>query len=262
MFPIPWNFPFRKKDGSLSTISAEMGGNIPPATANKLGGVKVGSGLSVTSDGTLSGNNELPAYTTATAGKVLTVGDDGSLEWDEKGAGGGDSFLSYDFTKWGNITIDGVQMSANGAEFNNANDYFTLLTSNRKVSDITLYIDTGNLVIPSGLTTHQRFVTSGVDANSGLIWRYTENVWSIYDGNAWITSEITDPAFFDNCTFKIYIGADKRWHVYKNGTLVIESSDGIGIQNYAIYLGSNKGQSLTTGIIKAVRIYSGDYTET
>lgn len=261
MFPIPWNFPFRKKDGSLSTISAEMGGDIPPATASKLGGVKVGSGLSVTSDGTLSGKNELPAYTVETAGKVLTVGDDGSLEWDEKGTGGGNAFLSYDFTKVGNFTINGVVMSANGAEFNSASDYFELIDKYYKRSDITLYVDTGNFVIIAG-SVHQRFITTGNSANCGLIWRYSNNTWSIYDGNNWCVSEITDLSFFDNCTFKIYIDASSYWHIYKNNVLVLESLEPISAAvSNPVFLGSDSGQSISTGIIKAVRVYSGNYTE-
>lgn len=261
MFPLNSNTPYVKDTGERARLGQIVGGSstLPTASAETKGGVKIGSGLKMT--GEVLSADQVPAHAIADAGKVLTVGEDGSLEWDTKGSGGGDAFLSYDFTKWGNITINGVEMSANGATFNSASDYFSLLSSDRRVSDVTLYIDTGNLVIPSGLSAHQRFVTTTSDANSGLIWRYTEQVWSIYDGNAWVTSEITDPAFFDNCTFKIYIDANRKWHVYKNGTVVLESSNGLGVQNYAIYLGSNQGQSLTTGIIKAVRIYSGDYTE-
>ena len=260
MFPIPWNFPFRKKDGSLSTISAEMGGNIPPATASKLGGVKIGSGLSVTSEGTLSNPSELPAHTSATAGKVLTVGNDGSLEWDEKGAGGGETFLSYDFTKYGNVTINGVEMSLDGAKFNSANDYFTLINNDYKTSGITIYVDTGDFVIiPSSV--HQRFIMTGNTANCGLIWRYSDGTWSIYDGNSWYASEITDLSFFDNCTFKIYIDANKYWHIYKDNVLVLESVAAISAGNNSIRLGSDNGQSISQGIIKAVRVYDGNYTE-
>lgn len=60
MFPIPFNFPFRKKNGDITTISDAIssggGGEpyvLPVATADKLGGIKVGSGLSIL-DGVLS----------------------------------------------------------------------------------------------------------------------------------------------------------------------------------------------------------------
>ena len=60
MFPLRWNFPFRKKDGSLSTIQDEIdsGGSdpyvLPIASETRLGGVKIGSGVSISEDGTIS----------------------------------------------------------------------------------------------------------------------------------------------------------------------------------------------------------------
>ena len=56
MFPLRWNFPFRKKDGSMTTVDEALGGGtyeLPPATADTLGGIKVGSGLSL-AEGVLS----------------------------------------------------------------------------------------------------------------------------------------------------------------------------------------------------------------
>lgn len=54
MFPLRWNFPFRKKDGSMSTIQDEIdnggGGEpyvLPTASESTKGGVKIGSGLSM-----------------------------------------------------------------------------------------------------------------------------------------------------------------------------------------------------------------------
>lgn len=54
------------------------GYTLPPATASKLGGVKVGSGLSVTNDGTLSANGITPAANQAdsTATTAATLKDD------------------------------------------------------------------------------------------------------------------------------------------------------------------------------------------
>lgn len=262
MFPLNSNTPYVKDTGERARLGQIVGGSstLPTASASTKGGVKIGSGLKMT--GEVLSADQVPAHAIADAGKVLTVAEDGSLEWDTKGSGGGDAFLSYDFTKVGTFTVHGVEMSANGAEFNAATDYFKLIDADYKRSDITMYIDTGDLVIPSGTSAHQRFITGAQQSNSGLIWRYSENVWAIYDGSNWTASEITDPAFFDKCTFKIYIDASNYWHIYKNGTLVLESSAAIPISTYAIYLGSSSGQSLTTGIIKGIRIYSGNYTET
>ena len=52
MFPIPFNFPFRKKNGNITTIGdaiSEGGGGepyvLPTASASVKGGVKIGDGL-------------------------------------------------------------------------------------------------------------------------------------------------------------------------------------------------------------------------
>lgn len=58
MFPIPWNFPFRKKNGDLSTI-----------------GDMIGSG---------GGGSDLPPHSASDAGKLLGVKLDGSLEWSDE----------------------------------------------------------------------------------------------------------------------------------------------------------------------------------
>lgn len=55
MFPIPWNFPFRKKNGDMSTIGAEIGG----------------------------AGSELPPHSSSDAGKLLGVKPNGSLEWSD-----------------------------------------------------------------------------------------------------------------------------------------------------------------------------------
>ena len=59
MFPIPWNFPFRKKNGDLSTIGDEI---------NSGGG----------------GGSDLPPHSASDAGKLLGVKLDGSLEWSDE----------------------------------------------------------------------------------------------------------------------------------------------------------------------------------
>lgn len=66
MFPIPFNFPFIKKNGERTTIgdaiNAGGGGSqyeLPTASAETKGGVKVGSGLTMTGD-VLSNTNPTP----------------------------------------------------------------------------------------------------------------------------------------------------------------------------------------------------------
>ena len=91
MFPIPWNFPFRKKDGSLGKIEDLAGTyTLPTASAETKGGVKIGRGLTMTGE-VLSADAQLPAYTSAEAGKALVVNDQGNLEWATI-SGGGNQF--------------------------------------------------------------------------------------------------------------------------------------------------------------------------
>ena len=99
MFPIRFDFPFRKANGDLSTIGAEIslggggGGSytLPTASAKTKGGIKVGTGLSMEGE-TLVNNNPTPAtpYTLPTAsaetkggikvGTGLSIDENGSLK--------------------------------------------------------------------------------------------------------------------------------------------------------------------------------------
>lgn len=92
MFPLRWDFPFRKKDGSLSTISAEIEGGggggytLPTASASTKGGIKVGDGLTMVGE-FLEADEQLPTYSETDAGKVLKVDAEGELEWGDASSG-------------------------------------------------------------------------------------------------------------------------------------------------------------------------------
>lgn len=98
MFPLRWNFPFRKKDGSITTIGDAInsggggGGSytLPTASADTKGGVKIGVGL--TMDGEVLKNTnptpptpyELPTASAEVLGGVkvgnnLSISEDGTL---------------------------------------------------------------------------------------------------------------------------------------------------------------------------------------
>lgn len=92
MFPIPFNFPFRKKDGSLTTLDDAIssgGGSytLPTASESTKGGVKIGSGLSMSGE-VLNNTNPTP-YSLPTAsdevlggvivGSGLTIDENGIL---------------------------------------------------------------------------------------------------------------------------------------------------------------------------------------
>lgn len=69
-----------KPDGTLN-ISEPTPYTLPTASADTLGGVKVGSGLTIAEDGALSASAQIPAYAVGDAGKVLSVNASGELEW-------------------------------------------------------------------------------------------------------------------------------------------------------------------------------------
>lgn len=96
MFPLPWNKAYRKQDGSLTTLSQAIasGGSsyeLPTASSETKGGVKIGSGLLMTGE-VLSAVAELPVYSISEAGKVLGITNEGTLAWIEVSVSGATSY--------------------------------------------------------------------------------------------------------------------------------------------------------------------------
>lgn len=118
MFPLPFNIPFRKKDGTLSTLGDELnngGGSsytLPTASADVKGGVKIGDGL--TMDGEVLKNLNPTPYTLPTAsaevlggvkiGEGLTINENGVLS---ASGGGGVTIKTL------KITLSGISIPAN-----------------------------------------------------------------------------------------------------------------------------------------------------
>lgn len=229
MFPLKANDPYIKATGERSTLGSVVGG----------GG---------------SDTPELPEYGIADAGKVLTVGEDGSLEWDESGAGGGECSLYYDFTKIGSATIHGVAFSDAGATFNDASDYIPITDLIRK--NFTMYVDVASMDLPS-TSSHQRFIMTRND--SGLIYRST-GYWGVYASTDWVMSDISDPKYFDNSTLRIYIDSNNKWHVFKNGIEIFTNLN-ITFSSDLLSIGSSSGENIRNGVISGIRVYPGDYTE-
>ena len=69
-----------KPDGTLN-VTEPTPYTLPTASAEVLGGVKVGNGLTIAEGGVLSADAQIPAYTVSEAGKVLSVNQSGELEW-------------------------------------------------------------------------------------------------------------------------------------------------------------------------------------
>lgn len=269
MFPIPFNFPFRKKDGSVTTISDAIssggGGEpyeLPTASENTKGGIKIGNRLTMNGE-VLSADAQIPTYTESDNGKVLTVNDSGELEWDTKGTGGGDYSMFWDFTKYGSVTINGVVFSTSGATFNEYTDFILLFgyldsspAGDNPFNDVTIYIDVDSTNIIAA-STHRRFIMTS--SQKGFIFR-SNGYWSFYSDNSWSAdSEISDPNYFSNCKLKIYVDSNNYWHIYKDNVLVYEPT--VPSQLKTLLIGSSN-DSFGVGVITGARLYKGNYTET
>ena len=257
MFPLTSNEAYIKSTGERSTLGKELGGGsytLPTASADTKGGIKIGSGLKMT--GEVLSADQVPAHTIAEAGKVLTVADDGSLEWDTKGAGGGDAFINLNFKKFGTRNIGYVDYDpASGAHFTQNNSFYQVASlGNNKLKNVSIFVDVGVTNLSSS-GNHKRFIMGNND--NGFIYR-NNSVWAIYAGD-WVESEITDSHYFDNSTIKIYIDNDAKWHVYKGSTLVVELTSS-GLSGSAINIGSTS-DSIFDAYILGLRVYNGDYTE-
>lgn len=117
MFPLRWNFPFRKKDGSMSTIEeviSEGGGGggytLPTASAETKGGIKIGSGLVMDGE-TLNNTNptpySLPVASDETLGGVkvgtgLSIDENGVLS-----SSGGSTYLPTPYELTLNVFTSG-----------------------------------------------------------------------------------------------------------------------------------------------------------
>lgn len=120
MFPLRWNFPFRKKDGSITTIDAAInsgggggGYTLPTASADTKGGIKVGAGLTM-EDEVLKNTNPTPAtpyvLPTASAETLGGVKIGSGLSIDENGVVSS-SGSSYELPTASSTTKGGVKVN-------------------------------------------------------------------------------------------------------------------------------------------------------
>lgn len=172
MFPLRWNFPFRKKDGSISTIDdaiSEGGGGgggytLPTASAETKGGIKVGSGLTMNGE-TLNNSNptpySLPTASAETLGGVK-VGSglsitDGVLS--ASGGGGGSIPISDYDNPLSRMEISSTNISLTKPALVTLvgdEDSGALITINYGLpSEFKISVSPGNvmtLIMPSGIT--------------------------------------------------------------------------------------------------------------
>ena len=81
VFDYVMNSPENTNPSVLKSLLNDVGSSeLPVATADTLGGIKVGSGLSITEEGVLSssgGGSGLPSVTSSDEGRCLQVSSDG-----------------------------------------------------------------------------------------------------------------------------------------------------------------------------------------
>ena len=146
MFPIPFNIPFRKKDGSLSTLGDELnnggGGSsytLPTASADTKGGVKIGEGLTMEGE-VLKNNNPTPAtpYVLPVAsnetlggvkvGSGLSIEEDGTLN--ASGGSGGGASIYYKTITSNELTSSTVTKRRTIKDSNNVETCFYEVSKN------------------------------------------------------------------------------------------------------------------------------------
>lgn len=175
----------------------------------------------------------------------------------ENGGGSNDAFAEFDFRKLTG-TIRNVTYGTSGAVFDNTSNYILMPIGK---SDMTIEIDVGQMQLSSG--DHRRFVMG--DGENGFIYR-SSGVWAFYAGSTWENFAETDGSLFANSTVKVYVDTSNKWHIYKDGVLFFEPTKalalnaGTGIYSNIWYIGSPSGQTINNAVIKAIRLYDGEYT--
>lgn len=137
MFPIPWNFPFRKKDGSLGKME-DLGGSytLPTASNNTKGGVKVGSGLTMQGE-VLNNANPTPYTLPVATNEILggiKVGSGLSINDGVLSAAGGTGGKIY-YKGYSQISASTFKIAAiSGDVTSDSGIHFGTFTSNRNIT--------------------------------------------------------------------------------------------------------------------------------
>ena len=175
MFPLPFNFPFRKNDGSLTTIGDAIssgGGSytLPTASANTKGGVKIGSGLTMNGETLNADGYTLPIAGAETLGGVkvgsgLSIDENGVMS--ASGGGGGGSTITE---LW-----SGTPTSAGNTQYELSSDNYDALIficrvdayDEREISEtvlkgknveLSLTVCTANYTSEKTIVSHCRYI--------------------------------------------------------------------------------------------------------
>lgn len=141
-----------------------------------------------------------------------------------------------------------VSRDSNGITFGATSGYITIPIS---ILPITIEIDVVSMNLST--TSHRRFVMFSTE--SGLVFRASGyNKWGFYS-SSWEMTNISDPSFFDNCTVKISVDSNGLWSVYKDGTLVMQSTTAVIKPQSKNFLVGSLTDSINNTVISGLRVY-------
>lgn len=240
MFPINFNFPFRKKDGSITTINdainAGGGGEpyeLPTASASTKGGIKIGEGLTMTGE-TLSNDNPTPYSLPTASGETLggvKIGDGLTMT---DGVLSNDNPTPYSLPTASDTTLGGVKIGegisiTDGAISEHsenltaaADKQFTPNDTNVRQMSINAYYIRGNV----GIAKLTGYFTSNMDFPD-----QSEKVVGKFDGAKFKTA-LTGNTYIP-C--QVQPSGNDRYPAIailaQNGSLSIRNTTGVNLQN-------------------------------
>lgn len=205
MFPIPWNFPFRKKNGDMSTIGAEIGGagsELPPhgvGDAGKLLGVKANGKLEWSD----TVNSEIQTLTN----EVDTIVNDLTAK----------NFLNIDLTELKTLNTSGTWAdnvySANGLTFT--------VNGNKTITVSGTATASTNLSLKNDISISGDYILSGCPTGGSQIDDEGYNIQARVDGS-WISAKdsgdglpITVNSIIDKTLIHVANGTVMNNHVFK-----------------------------------------------
>ena len=107
-----------------------------------------------------------------------------------------------------------------------------------------LEIDVAQMQLSSG--TH-------IFVSFGGSLRYQNGIWRIYTGSEFVDSTETDGSYFNACTVRIEVDKDRKWKVYKDGSLFMQTN--VSVVKATDFKIGDSGYGLPNAIVSAVRLY-------
>ena len=141
---------------------------------------------------------------------------------------------------------NGVHISAAG-HYLQIDSLFGFLSSKL----CTFELDIGNMTLMNS-STHNRFFMFNV--SSGFIYRNNGH-WNVYNNTYWRTDGETNPNIFNNSKCIIKMSSDNSFKVYKNNTLVYETTIPSAITGETNFFIGSETQSFYNLDVKSLKIY-------